>query len=380
MTHLNKAKTALGFFLWIICWADLFYSFWERSQGMLLAPVLLVSPTLLGITMLLATFLIQFERRKGVQSSGIMLTFWLVALLCALAILRSKIISALKKDAQVDMFRDSAFYLYFTPVFIQLVLSCFSDSSPLFSKTVRDPNLCLDIPVSWAVPYKPAVYSIPTSPQPLSVLQVGIVGRTGAGKSSLTLGLFWINESAEGEIIIDGINIAKIGLHNLRFKITIIPQDPVLFSGSLRMNLDPFSQYSDEEVWMALELAHLKGFVSALPDKLNHECAEGGENLSVGQRQLVCLAWALLRKTKVLVLDEATAAVDLETDDLIQSTIWTQFEDSTVLTIAHRLNTIMDYTRVIVLDKGEIRECGAPSELLQQRGVFYSMAKDAGLV
>ncbi|GAB1300029.1 Multidrug resistance-associated protein 1 [Apodemus speciosus] len=210
--------------------------------------------------------------------------------------------------------------------------------------------------------------------------KVGIVGRTGAGKSSLTLGLFRINESAEGEIIIDGVNIAKIGLHNLRFKITIIPQDPVLFSGSLRMNLDPFSQYSDEEVWMALELAHLKGFVSALPDKLNHECAEGGENLSVGQRQLVCLARALLRKTKILVLDEATAAVDLETDDLIQSTIRTQFEDCTVLTIAHRLNTIMDYTRVIVLDKGEVRECGAPSELLQQRGIFYSMAKDAGLV
>uniref|UniRef100_A0A2K5RIG8 Multidrug resistance-associated protein 1 n=1 Tax=Cebus imitator TaxID=2715852 RepID=A0A2K5RIG8_CEBIM len=210
--------------------------------------------------------------------------------------------------------------------------------------------------------------------------KVGIVGRTGAGKSSLTLGLFRINESAEGEIIIDDINIAKIGLHNLRFKITIIPQDPVLFSGSLRMNLDPFSQYSDEEVWMSLELAHLKDFVSALPDKLDHECAEGGENLSVGQRQLVCLARALLRKTKILVLDEATAAVDLETDDLIQSTIRTQFEGCTVLTIAHRLNTIMDYTRVIVLDKGEIQEYGAPSDLLQQRGLFYSMAKDAGLV
>ncbi|XP_063652851.1 multidrug resistance-associated protein 1 isoform X29 [Pan troglodytes] len=145
--------------------------------------------------------------------------------------------------------------------------------------------------------------------------KVGIVGRTGAGKSSLTLGLFRINESAEGEIIIDGINIAKIGLHDLRFKITIIPQDPVLFSGSLRMNLDPFSQYSDEEVWTSLELAHLKDFVSALPDKLDHECAEGGENL-----------------------------------------------------------------RVIVLDKGEIQEYGAPSDLLQQRGLFYSMAKDAGLV
>ncbi|XP_027325123.3 multidrug resistance-associated protein 1 isoform X8 [Anas platyrhynchos] len=210
--------------------------------------------------------------------------------------------------------------------------------------------------------------------------KVGIVGRTGAGKSSLTLGLFRINEAAEGEIIIDGINIAKIGLHDLRFKITIIPQDPILFSGSLRMNLDPFDQHSDEDIWRSLELAHLKNFVSALPDKLNHECAEGGENLSVGQRQLVCLARALLRKSKILVLDEATAAVDLETDNLIQSTIKSQFEECTVLTIAHRLNTIMDYTRVLVLDRGEVVECGSPDSLLQEKGIFYSMAKDSGLV
>ncbi|XP_048817763.1 multidrug resistance-associated protein 1 isoform X1 [Lagopus muta] len=209
--------------------------------------------------------------------------------------------------------------------------------------------------------------------------KIGIVGRTGAGKSSLTLGLFRINEAAEGEIIIDGINIAKIGLHDLRFKITIIPQDPILFSGSLRMNLDPFDQHSDEDIWRSLELAHLKNFVSSLPDKLHHECSEGGENLSVGQRQLVCLARALLRKSKILVLDEATAAVDLETDNLIQSTIKSQFEECTVLTIAHRLNTIMDYTRVLVLDRGEVVECDSPDNLLQAKGLFYSMAKDSGL-
>uniref|UniRef100_A0A672QTA2 Multidrug resistance-associated protein 1 n=1 Tax=Sinocyclocheilus grahami TaxID=75366 RepID=A0A672QTA2_SINGR len=210
--------------------------------------------------------------------------------------------------------------------------------------------------------------------------KVGIVGRTGAGKSSLTLGLFRIIEAAQGEICVDGVNIAELGLHELRSRITIIPQDPVLFSGSLRMNLDPFDGYTDEEVWRALELAHLKNFVSGLPDKLNHECSEGGENLSLGQRQLVCLARALLRKTKILVLDEATAAVDLETDNLIQSTIRTQFEDCTVLTIAHRLNTIMDYTRVLVLDKGQMAEFDSPSNLTAKKGIFYKMAKDSGLV
>ncbi|KAM3597276.1 uncharacterized protein V6R79_002334 [Siganus canaliculatus] len=209
--------------------------------------------------------------------------------------------------------------------------------------------------------------------------KVGIVGRTGAGKSSLTLGLFRIIEAAEGHIFIDGVDIAQLGLHDLRSRITIIPQDPVLFSGSLRMNLDPFDSFSDDEVWRALEYSHLKSFVSGLPSKLSHECSEGGENFSVGQRQLLCLARALLRKTKILILDEATAAVDMETDHLIQSTIRSQFDDCTVLTIAHRLNTIMDYTRVLVLDKGETKEFDSPSNLIAQRGAFYQMVKDAGL-
>ncbi|XP_064624457.1 multidrug resistance-associated protein 1-like isoform X1 [Lineus longissimus] len=211
--------------------------------------------------------------------------------------------------------------------------------------------------------------------------KVGIVGRTGAGKSSLTLAMFRILEAAEGHITVDGVNISKIGLHDLRSKITIIPQDPVLFSGTLRMNLDPFDHHTDEDIWNSLDHSNLKEFVQSQSEKLMHECTEGGENLSVGQRQLVCLARALLRKTKILVLDEATAAVDLETDDLIQYTIRNEFKECTVITIAHRLNTIMDYDRVIVLDKGEIREFDSPSELLKdERGIFYSMSKDAGLV
>uniref|UniRef100_F6THJ3 ABC transporter domain-containing protein n=3 Tax=Monodelphis domestica TaxID=13616 RepID=F6THJ3_MONDO len=195
----------------------------------------------------------------------------------------------------------------------------------------------------------------------------------------MTLCLFRILEAAKGEIHIDGVNIATIGLHDLRSKLTIIPQDPVLFSGTLRMNLDPFGNYSEEEMWQALELSNLHKFVSSQPEGLNFECSEGGENLSVGQRQLVCLARALLRKSQILVLDEATAAIDLETDDLIQTTIRTQFEACTVLTIAHRLNTIMDYTRVLVLDKGMIAEFDSPANLIAARGIFYGMAKDAGL-
>ncbi|CAG0920359.1 unnamed protein product [Notodromas monacha] len=209
--------------------------------------------------------------------------------------------------------------------------------------------------------------------------KVGIVGRTGAGKSSLTLALFRIVEAVKGRILIDGVDISRIGLHDLRSRLTIIPQDPVLFSGDLRMNLDPFKANSDEEVWRALEHAHLKPYVQKVG--LDYVVSEGGENLSVGQRQLICLARALLRHTKILVLDEATAAVDMETDDLIQKTIREEFKDATVVTIAHRLNTIMDYDRVIVLDQGEVKEFGSPDELKSKKDTtFYSMAKDAGLV
>ncbi|KAG1674186.1 ABC transporter C family member 3 [Nymphon striatum] len=211
--------------------------------------------------------------------------------------------------------------------------------------------------------------------------KIGICGRTGAGKSSLTLALFRIIEATGGSIFIDDVEISRLGLHNLRSRLTIIPQDPVLFSGLLRENLDPFKTHTDAEIWSALEHAHLKTYVSSLASGLEHEVSEGGENLSVGQRQLICLARALLRKTKILVLDEATAAIDLETDDLIQETIRKEFKDCTILTIAHRLNTIMDSTRIIVLDKGVISEFDTPENLLQdKKTIFFGMAKDAGLV
>merc|ERR1712109_53933 len=210
--------------------------------------------------------------------------------------------------------------------------------------------------------------------------KVGIVGRTGAGKSSVTLTLFRIVELDQGQICIDGVDIATLGLHTLRNKLTIIPQDPVLFSGSLRMNLDPFSHYSDSQLWETLKMSHLENFVTNLKEGLQHEITEGGENVSVGQRQLICLARALLRKTKILVLDEATAAVDLETDDLIQQTLRDAFKDCTVLTIAHRLNTVLDYDRILVLKEGAIAELDTPRNLLKvEGGIFKGMCQDAGV-
>ena len=172
-----------------------------------------------------------------------------------------------------------------------------------------------------------------------------------------------------------------MGVGHLRSRLTIIPQDPVLFSGTLRDNIDPFEQSTDAQIWNVLELSHLKSFVEGLTSGLEYEIAEGGSNLSVGQKQLVCLARALLRKTKILILDEATASVDLDTDDLIQATIREEFSDCTVLTIAHRLNTILDSNRIMVLGEGKIIEFDTPDILMgNAESHFYKMAKDAGLV
>lgn len=210
--------------------------------------------------------------------------------------------------------------------------------------------------------------------------KIGIIGRTGAGKSSLSLSLFRIVEAAKGSIFIDGVDISSLRLFDLRSRLTIIPQDPVLFAGTVRENLDPFGTHDDAELWQALQHSHLGEHITKMDGKLNAIVLEGGENFSVGQRQLICLARALLRKTTILVLDEATAAIDVETDSIIQETIRRQFANCTILTIAHRINTVLDSDRILVLDKGNIAEFESPTKLLEDhQSIFYSMAKEAGL-
>ncbi|XP_076634046.1 putative multidrug resistance-associated protein lethal(2)03659 [Colletes latitarsis] len=202
--------------------------------------------------------------------------------------------------------------------------------------------------------------------------KIGIVGRTGAGKSSLISALFRLAD-LEGAILIDGVNITEIGLHDLRSKISIIPQEPFLFSGSLRKNLDPFDSYNDNMLWQALEEVELKEM------GLDGHVNEGGSNLSVGQRQLVCLARAIVKNNPILVLDEATANVDPRTDEFIQLTIRRKFAKCTVFTIAHRLNTVMDSDRILVMDAGSVVEFDAPHVLLQKNtGYLTKMVNETG--
>ena len=207
--------------------------------------------------------------------------------------------------------------------------------------------------------------------------KVGIVGRTGAGKSSLTVALFRIAPLSAGSVTIDGVDVGKLGLAEARRALCIIPQDPVLFCASLRFNVDPFGEYSDERIWSVLEQVGLKECVVELGG-LESALEEGGANLSVGNRQLVCVARALLRNPRILVMDEATSSLDAGADARLQAVIRREFAECTCLTIAHRLNTVVDADRICVLDQGEVKEVGSPSALWKERGLFYAMVEATG--
>lgn len=204
--------------------------------------------------------------------------------------------------------------------------------------------------------------------------KVGVVGRTGAGKSSLISALFRL-APIDGIIEIDNINASSISLECLRTNLSIIPQDPVLFSESVRYNLDPFGLYTDDQLWRSLEDVELKSQIEGLDFRVT----EGGSNFSVGQRQLICLARAILRNNKILVLDEATANVDPQTDALIQRTIREKFEKYTVITVAHRLHTVMDSDRILVMEAGSVKEFDHPHILLEnENGILRDMVDTTG--
>ncbi|KAJ3253385.1 hypothetical protein HK103_000705 [Boothiomyces macroporosus] len=202
--------------------------------------------------------------------------------------------------------------------------------------------------------------------------KIGVVGRTGSGKSTLALAFFRILEPKSGSIAVDGRDIAQLGLKTLRRSIDIIAQEANIFSGTVRYNLCLDSAFSDEELWQALELVGMKEYVSQLPEKLEHELIGGGSNLSAGQKQLLCLARVLIKKPKVLVLDEASSSIDGEADKLLQTVLRNTLKDTTIISIAHRLNTIADFDRVLVLDQGEMTEFDCPHVLLQDPSSEFS--------
>ncbi|KAJ2357602.1 hypothetical protein GGF43_001362 [Coemansia sp. RSA 2618] len=223
--------------------------------------------------------------------------------------------------------------------------------------------------------------------------KVGVVGRTGAGKSSLTQAIMRMVESASGRVIIDGIDVSTIGVHDLRSRISIIPQDPTLFYGTIRDNLDPKNEYTDKEVWAAIRKTRIEYLLEKPMEKYKEDpddddddngiWLEGvglekwvmysGRNFSVGERQLLSLCRALLWQRKIVILDEATANIDGNTDQLIQTILRKEFKDCTMLTIAHRLDTVMDYDRILVMDQGRVAEFDTPQNLLARDSHFSQL-------
>lgn len=211
--------------------------------------------------------------------------------------------------------------------------------------------------------------------------RVGIVGRTGCGKSTFLLTLNRILEMDKGvidknEILIDGQNVQKIGLHHLRKNITTIPQDPWLMEGTVKMQVDPFGKHSDQEI---INVVNLVGLNESIPTPiLNYQVEASGKNLSLGQRQLISLCRAILSNPKILLMDEATSNIDQKTDQKIQQILKNQFKYTTIITIAHRLDTVMDYDKIIVLEKGSVAEKGTVQELLSlKKGIFKGMVEES---
>ncbi|XP_017979301.1 PREDICTED: ABC transporter C family member 8 isoform X1 [Theobroma cacao] len=206
--------------------------------------------------------------------------------------------------------------------------------------------------------------------------RVGVVGRTGSGKTTLISALFRLVEPASGKILIDGLDICSMGLKDLRMKLSIIPQEPTLFRGSIRTNLDPLGLYSDDEIWKALEKCQLKTTISGLPNKLDSSVSDEGENWSVGQRQLFCLGRVLLKRNRILVLDEATASIDSATDAILQRVIRQEFSNCTVITVAHRVPTVIDSDMVMVLSYGKLPEYDEPSNLMEINSSFSKLVAE----
>ncbi|CAD1468666.1 unnamed protein product, partial [Heterotrigona itama] len=202
--------------------------------------------------------------------------------------------------------------------------------------------------------------------------KIGICGRTGSGKSSTAMALFRLLEITQGRISIDGINVRQIPLEILRSRLSAIPQDVIMFSGTIRENLDPLSKHKDQELWNALEVAQIKDIVASHSEGLNFEVKEGGENFSSGQLQLLCMARAILRKSSIVVLDEATSALDAVTEKCLLKAVSTAFENRTVIVIAHRVSALLDCDRVIVFHDGKIVEDGSPADLAQRQDGFFA--------
>ncbi|XP_062210491.1 ABC transporter C family member 14-like [Phragmites australis] len=206
--------------------------------------------------------------------------------------------------------------------------------------------------------------------------KIGVVGRTGSGKSTLIQALFRIVEPSEGKIVIDGVDICTLGLHDLRSRFGIIPQEPVLFEGTIRSNIDPLEQYSDDEIWQALGRCQLKDAVASKPEKLDASVVDNGENWSVGQRQLLCLGRVMLKRSRILFMDEATASVDSQTDAVIQKIIREDFAACTIISIAHRIPTVMDCDRVLVIDAGLAKEFDRPANLIERPSLFGALVQE----